>query len=82
MPFLTARWSDLAMFNFAVHRRRELIRYEVTHPVWRCFTVVDFDLRFDFAALYGARRRLLNGRRPESVLLAEGCEIAVHWPRE
>ncbi len=51
--------------------------YEVTHPRWEVYPVLQFLTDVDFAAQYGARFGVLQGVEPESVLLAEGSEVEV-----
>lgn len=51
--------------------------YEVAHPRWTVYPVRRYTADVDFAAQYGAEFGLLQGREPESVLLAEGSAIEV-----
>jgi len=51
--------------------------YEVRHPRWEVYPVRSYEVVADFGALYGAAFAGLNGRRPASVLLAEGSEVSV-----
>lgn len=64
-------------WGFGTSRRGELLRYEVRHPLWRTHAVLSYDLRWDFAAVYGEKWRFLNEAEPASVYLAEGSEILV-----
>jgi uncharacterized protein YqjF (DUF2071 family) len=54
-----------------------LIRYEVRHPHWKTFPVESYELEWDFEGLYGQPFAALAGRRPDSVLLAEGSDVSV-----
>jgi uncharacterized protein YqjF (DUF2071 family) len=56
------------------HRTAE---YRVEHPVWRTYPVQGFEIKVDFKDLYGPSFAFLEGRRPDSVLLAEGSDIRV-----
>ena len=51
--------------------------YEVTHPKWRQYTVIDSEIKVDFKAVYGADFEFLNDLEPTSIMLAEGSEITV-----
>ena len=51
--------------------------YEVTHPKWRHYEVLDYSLEIDFKKTYGAVFEFLNSKEPSSVMLAEGSEISV-----
>lgn len=51
--------------------------YEVTHPKWNVYKVKDYKIDVDFAKVYGGKFDFLNSLKPNSVMLAEGSEIAV-----
>jgi uncharacterized protein YqjF (DUF2071 family) len=51
--------------------------YEVVHPRWTVYPVLHHQLSVRFAALYGAEFGFLNNSLPDSVMLAEGSDIAV-----
>lgn len=51
--------------------------YEVRHPRWSCYEVLDFAIEVDFEEVYGPGFGLLNWQKPVSVMLAEGSEISV-----
>lgn len=51
--------------------------YEVTHPVWDVYPVIESSIDVDFAAVYGHQFGFLSQLEPESVFLAEGSLIAV-----
>lgn len=55
--------------------------YEVTHPRWLQYEVLDFSSFIDFNANYGLDFGLLNHQKPISVLLAEGSTITVAQKR-
>ena len=64
-------------WGFGRSRRGRGLSYEVAHPTWHCHPVHSFELHIDFAAAYGPQWSILNGREPESVILAAGSEVAV-----
>ncbi len=51
--------------------------YEVSHPEWRAYRVIDFNISVDFGLTYGEKFSFINKLQPSSVMLAEGSEIAV-----
>jgi uncharacterized protein YqjF (DUF2071 family) len=51
--------------------------YEVKHPKWDCYHVKDYAIAVNYGAVYGENFEFLNSRKPASVMLAEGTEIAV-----
>ena len=51
--------------------------YEVTHPRWQVYKVLDHDIQTDFGANYGKRFSFLQSVQPASVMLAEGSKITV-----
>ena len=55
--------------------------FRVWHPPWRTYPVETYDMNVDFAHLYGERWGFLQGRTPDSVVLAEGSQIAI-YPNE
>ena len=51
--------------------------YEVRHPRWMMYPVLQHSISADFGSLYGSEFAFLSEREPESILLAEGSEIEV-----
>lgn len=51
--------------------------YEVTHPRWQVYPVLDYQIEVDFAANYGTDFGFLQHQDPVSVMLAEGSAITV-----
>lgn len=51
--------------------------YEVLHPRWLHYPVIDYQIEIDFAAVYGIDFSILHQQNAHSVLLAEGSEIRV-----
>jgi uncharacterized protein YqjF (DUF2071 family) len=56
---------------------RRTSEYHVEHPTWKIFPVQGFEIKVDFRGLYGDAFAFLEGRKPVSVLLAEGSGISV-----
>lgn len=51
--------------------------YEVVHPKWDVYPVMDHEIKVDFEKVYGRPLGFLSGEAPRSVFLAEGSPIEV-----
>lgn len=51
--------------------------YEVQHPRWQTYPVLEHQIKVRFGELYGAEFGFLKDALPASVMLAEGSAIAV-----
>lgn len=51
--------------------------YEVAHPSWKTYDIIDYHINVDFTATYGEEFAFLSTQNPLSVLLAEGSDISV-----
>lgn len=51
--------------------------YEVVHPKWDCYDVIEHKINVDFGTVYGTGFSELSSFSPASVMLAEGSEITV-----
>jgi uncharacterized protein len=51
--------------------------YQVEHPSWKVYPVMDHVIEVDFHELYGKEFAFLSHEKPASVFLAEGSEVAV-----
>ncbi len=56
--------------------------YEVTHPKWEKYNVVDYEINVDFGSIFGNEFQFLSKRKPTSIMLAEGSEITVEKKRK
>jgi uncharacterized protein YqjF (DUF2071 family) len=74
----TEAWFKEHSWGFGVSRRGRLIRYQVNHPEWDVYPVREFSFDVDWSALYGPEWKVMNGRRPESVVLAVGSAVSVY----
>ncbi len=52
-------------------------QYEVKHPRWKVYPVINHEIKVDFSSVYGEDFEILNNLNPVSVMLAEGSEIQV-----
>lgn len=51
--------------------------YEVLHPRWKMYPILQHTINVDFGSFYGQQFESLGRRSPDSILLAEGSEIEV-----
>jgi hypothetical protein len=64
-------------WGFNKDRSGRTIRYRVDHPLWLVYPVQSFELHFDWGMVYGPEWQFLAGKRPYSVVFAEGSAIKV-----
>ena len=55
--------------------------YKILHPRWKVHQVMNYEIKCDFAAMFGIDFSFLQTARPDSIMLAEGSSIAVEWQR-
>ena len=55
--------------------------YEVTHPKWKAYHVLSYEIDVDFGAVYGRSFAFLNQEIPVSVMFAEGSGVSVESKR-
>jgi uncharacterized protein len=70
--FITEHYWGYAKVNNA-----KTNEYEVRHPRWNCYEVLDYAIEVDFEQVYGPAFSFLNKQEPVSVMLAEGSDISV-----
>ncbi|MEZ4844935.1 MAG: DUF2071 domain-containing protein [Bacteroidia bacterium] len=74
--FITEHYWGYAKVN-----NQKTNEYEVTHPKWKVYDVMDYAIHVDFGLVYGKQFQFLNHLNPISVMLAEGSEISVKGKR-
>ncbi|WP_228851531.1 YqjF family protein [Aegicerativicinus sediminis] len=70
--FITEHYYGYAKIN-----ERKSNEYEVRHPRWSIYKVLDYNIDVDFGEVYGKDFDFLSSKNPDSVMLAEGSEISV-----
>lgn len=55
--------------------------YEVKHPRWQFYEVINHKIEIDFEAVYGSEFKSMNQQQPSSVMLFEGSEVSVEKKR-
>lgn len=70
-------WFKEHHWGYGTTRSGKLIRYQVDHPVWDVHPVVDYQIKLDWAAVYGPEWQFLQDVQPESTVFAAGSAISV-----
>ena len=55
--------------------------YKIAHSRWNVNQIVSYEIKCDFAAMFGIDFSFLQTAKPDSIMLAEGSSIAVEWQR-
>ncbi|MDQ6529498.1 DUF2071 domain-containing protein [Flavobacterium sp. LHD-85] len=69
-------------FGYTKIDKETTFEYEVTHPRWEQFEVVNHKIDIDFEKNYGSDFGFLQTQNPTSVFLAEGSKITVKNKRK
>lgn len=77
-PESTEHFFKEHQWGYGRSRRGELLRYEVNHPEWDVYPVIDYGVDIDWAGLYGPEWAVMQDREPDSVVFAVGSEVAVY----
>lgn len=64
-------------WGYSSTKNQRTVEYEVAHPKWESYPVNNYVVDCDFKGLYGSSFSYLSEINPESVMLAEGSEIAI-----
>jgi uncharacterized protein YqjF (DUF2071 family) len=68
-------------YGYTKIKANKTFEYEVKHPSWEQYKVIDYKIELDFRQMYGIDFACLNGKEPNSVMLAEGSEASVENKR-
>jgi uncharacterized protein YqjF (DUF2071 family) len=71
--FITEHFWGYAKWNEQITNE-----YEVGHPRWLTYPIINSEINFDFQEIYGSQFAFLNQAKPVSIYLAEGSEIFVN----
>jgi uncharacterized protein len=64
-------------FGYTKINNKTTFEYEVKHPRWQQYEVINHKIEVDFKNVYGNEFEFLSKQKPISVLLAKGSEISV-----
>jgi uncharacterized protein YqjF (DUF2071 family) len=68
-------------FGYTKVSDTETIEYKINHPSWQVNKVLDSKIICNFEEMYGKDFGFLSTEKPDSIMLAEGSDIAVKWKR-
>jgi uncharacterized protein len=68
-------------FGYTKVSDNETIEYKINHHSWQINHIISHEINCNFEEMYGPDFGFLNKRNPNSIMLAEGSEIAVEWKR-
>lgn len=69
-------------FGYTKYDKNITFEYEVTHPKWEQFEIINYKIDVDFENNYGKDFAFLNEAKPVSVFLAKGSKITVENKRK
>lgn len=69
-------------FGYTKIDEETTFEYEVTHPRWEQFEVLNHRIDIDFKETYGSDFEFLQTKKPTSIFLAKGSEITVKNKRK
>jgi uncharacterized protein len=72
LEFITEHYWGYARINDTCTNE-----YEVTHPRWEHYKVLNVEINADFSGTYGPQFGFLVSQKPISIMLAEGSKISV-----
>jgi len=64
-------------WGFGENRRGDMMDFRVEHPVWDVYPVRSWQIDLDWSKVYGQEWAVLEGREPDSVILAAGSPVRV-----
>ena len=76
LPNTEAEFITEHYYGYTKHKHTTF-EYEVTHPTWEQYPILETAIDVDFGQTYGNVFSFLNKTKPSSVLLAKGSEISV-----
>lgn len=69
-------------FGYVKQKDGPTKEYEVKHPRWQVWEHTSAHIEVDFAKLYGNDFRFLSQAQPDSIFVADGSPVSVHWARD
>ena len=65
-------------WGYTKYNNEKTYEYEVNHPRWEIFKVLNYTIDCDFGGIYGNEFSILSDAVPSSVFMAKGSEIKIH----
>jgi hypothetical protein len=64
-------------FGYTKYNEFKTIEYEVTHPRWNQYKLMDYKVDVDFVSVYGNDFAFLQNQKPDSAFVAIGSPITI-----
>jgi hypothetical protein len=64
-------------YGYTVSPRGRTVEYEVKHPKWQQYEVLDYAVNVDFEMVYGKEFAFLQNIKPDSCFVAKGSKISI-----
>jgi hypothetical protein len=64
-------------YGYTISARKRTVEYEVTHPKWNQYQVIDHEVNVDFELVYGKEFAFLQSLKPASCFVAKGSKITI-----
>lgn len=68
-------------YGYTISPRKKTVEYEVKHPRWNQYQVIDYSLDVDFKTTYGEEFSFLQTLQPASCFVAKGSKISIESKR-
>ena len=65
-------------WGYTRYNENKTYEYEVNHPRWEIFQVINYTIDCDFSGIYGPEFSFLSKAVPSSVFMAKGSEVKIH----
>ena len=80
-PWSEAEFITEHYFGYTKVSNEKTFEYEVKHPRWEQYKVINFNINVDFKSTYGQDFEFLQHQKPISIILAKGSEVSVENKR-
>jgi hypothetical protein len=64
-------------YGYTISPRKKTVEYEVKHPKWDQYQVIDYTVNVDFEMVYGKEFAFLQNLKPDSCFVAKGSKISI-----
>lgn len=64
-------------YGYTISPSKKTVEYEVTHPKWQQYQVIDYTVKVDFEGIYGKEFAFLQDLTPASCFVAKGSKITI-----
>lgn len=68
-------------YGYSISPRKKTVEYEVKHPRWQQYRVIDYSINVDFKTVYGDEFSFLQTLKPTSCFVAKGSKISIESKR-